>query len=212
LVNATVRSVANRRIIAWWAANRRASRSPSVASRARRRWLSARPLATAPRYHPTIRASVAPSSVSAPRARAAPACLLAYTLEEGKDWVGWPVSDQPWCAVGDHQQRRAQAPLDQLTEEAGPGVVALVCAWRQADQHRDALAGDPPAGKHRLGRRARVHPRVGAIQEQVLKPHVVEVTMGPGVELVLDRLAVRGLSVRDVEAALGEADLLSSSG
>jgi hypothetical protein len=98
-------------------------------------------------------------------------------------------ADQPRCAVGDHQQRRPQAPLDQLAQEAGPGVVALVAARCQPDQHRGALAGDAPGGKHRLGPSARVHPKVRAVQEQVLQLDPAELTQLPGVELGLDRLA-----------------------
>jgi hypothetical protein len=98
-------------------------------------------------------------------------------------------ADQPRRAVGDHQQRRAQAALDQLAQEAGPGIVALAGAGRQADQHRGALAGDAPGGKHRLGARARVHAEVGAVQEQVLQLDPGQVAGLPGVELVLDLLA-----------------------
>jgi hypothetical protein len=54
-------------------------------------------------------------------------------------------ADQPCRAVGDHQQRRAQAPVHQLAQEACPGVMALAGARRQPDQHRAALAGDPQA-------------------------------------------------------------------
>jgi hypothetical protein len=83
----------------------------------------------------------------------------------------------------------AQAAGDQLAEEPCPGVVAFVAAGRQADQHRGALAGDAPGAKHRLGARARVHPEMAAVQEQVLQLDPLKVTGLPGVELVLDGLA-----------------------
>src|SRR6266516_6056067 len=98
-------------------------------------------------------------------------------------------ADQPSCAVGDHQQRRPEPAVHQLAQEPGPGIMALAGAWRQADQHRRALGGDPPGGKHRLGWWAGVHAKVGAVQEQVLKLHARQVTQLPGVELVLDLLA-----------------------
>src|SRR6266545_4866024 len=105
LVKPTARSVANRRIIASWRPNRRASRNPSVAARVRRRWLSARPLATAPRYHPTIRCRVAPSSASAPAARAAPAARLAYTSRSA-------IACAHVCPAGSasHTARRSRRP------------------------------------------------------------------------------------------------------
>src|SRR6266478_6624953 len=46
----TARSVANRKIMSSWSRNRRARRSPSLAIWVRSCWLSAMPLATAPRY------------------------------------------------------------------------------------------------------------------------------------------------------------------
>jgi hypothetical protein len=98
-------------------------------------------------------------------------------------------ADQPWRAVGDHQQRRPEPAVHQLAQEPGPGVMAFAGAGGQADQHRAALGGDAPGGKHRLGRRAGVHAKVGAVQEQVLQLDPRQVAGLPGVELVLDRLA-----------------------
>ena len=98
-------------------------------------------------------------------------------------------ADQPGGAVGDHQQRRPQAAGDQLAEEAGPRVVALVGAGCQPQQHRAALSGDAPGGKHRLGRRPWMHPKMRAVQEQVLQLDPAKVAGRPGVELVLCRLA-----------------------
>jgi hypothetical protein len=98
-------------------------------------------------------------------------------------------ADQPWRPVGDHQQRRPQAAAHQLTQEPSPGVVALVAARCQPDQHRGALGGDPPGAQHRLGPSARVHPEVAAVQEQVLQLDPAQLAGLPGVELGLDRLA-----------------------
>jgi hypothetical protein len=96
---------------------------------------------------------------------------------------------QPGRAVADPQQRRAQAAGDQFAEEAGPGVVALVGAGCQRQQHRAALSGDAPGGKHRLGRRPWMHPKMRAVQEQVLQLDPAKIAGLPGVEVVLDRLA-----------------------
>ena len=98
-------------------------------------------------------------------------------------------ADEPGCAVGDHQQRRPQAAGDQLAEEAGPGSWPSWGAGCQPQQHRAALSGDAPGGKHRLGRRPWMHPKMRAVQEQVLQLDPAKIAGLPGVELVGDRLA-----------------------
>jgi hypothetical protein len=47
----------------------------------------------------------------------------------------------------------------------------------------------PQAHKHRLGRRARVHLEVAAIQEQVVQPHHAQIAVPPRLELLADPLA-----------------------
>ena len=98
-------------------------------------------------------------------------------------------ADQPWCPVGDHQQRRPQPASDQLTKEPSPGVVALVAGRCQPDQQRRALGGDPPGAQDRLGPCLGVHPEVAAVQVQVLQLDPGEIPVLPGVELGLDHLA-----------------------
>src|SRR5215218_2748743 len=70
-------------------------------------------------------------------------------------------ADQPRRPVGDHQQRRSQPAVHQLTQEAGPGVVALAGPRGQPDQHRTALGGQAPGAQHRLGPSAGMHPEMG---------------------------------------------------
>jgi hypothetical protein len=89
-VNPTARSVANRKIMSWWSRNRRASRSPSFATRLRLPWLSVMPLATAARYQAVISASCASPSLARPAARAAVACAFAQmsrsAMERAHTW------------------------------------------------------------------------------------------------------------------------------
>ena len=85
LVNPTVRSVANRRIMSWLSRNRRASRRPSLLVLLRLCWLSVMPLATAPRYQALISASCSPESRGRPEARAAVAAVLAWMSRSAMD-------------------------------------------------------------------------------------------------------------------------------
>jgi hypothetical protein len=96
---------------------------------------------------------------------------------------------QPGRAIGDDQQRRTQPAGDQVLEEPGPWIGALVAAWCQPKQHRATSRRHAPCDQDRLGGRPRVVAEVGAVQEQVVQLHAAEVTGGEGVELLLDRLA-----------------------
>jgi methionyl aminopeptidase len=97
--------------------------------------------------------------------------------------------DQAGGTVGDDQKRWAQPAGHHAVQEGFPGVGGLAGAGLEADQHRPALAGDPPGGQHRLGPRSFVHTEVRAVQEQVLEGDLRQVSDTPGVDLDLDRLA-----------------------
>jgi hypothetical protein len=60
--------------------------------------------------------------------------------------------DQAGRPVGDDQQRRAQAAVFEVGEEAVPGIGGLAGAGRQADERGLAAGGDAPGRQHRLGR------------------------------------------------------------
>ena len=98
-------------------------------------------------------------------------------------------TDQPGRAIGDHQQRRTQPAGDQVLQEPGPWIGALVAARSKPKQHRAAGGRHAPRDQDRLGGCPRVVAEVGAVQEQVVHLHATKVAGGEGVELFLDDLA-----------------------
>jgi hypothetical protein len=98
-------------------------------------------------------------------------------------------ADQPCGAVGDDQQRWAEAAGDQVAQEPQAGVGGFRIGAVQGKQDRPAVGGNAPGAQHRLGPGARVHLEVAGVQVQVLQLDLGQAAGPPGVELVLDGLA-----------------------
>ena len=94
--------------------------------------------------------------------------------------------DQPGRAVGDHQQRAAQAAGAQIAQEPRPGVGGLGRRGVQPDEDRLAVGGDAPRGEHRLGRGAHVVAKEAGVKQQIVQLQLVETTLLPDGHLFLD--------------------------